>query len=400
MRHAWLFILGMAAAAAAGAAMPLQPLLDATPSGGTLTLAPGDYAGPATVDRPMIVEGHGAASLGNLGKGTVLTVHTRRATIRGLTIRGSGSSNDGMDAGILVEGDDNLIETNVLEDVLFGIHVKQGRGNRIVGNRVRGKPLGEGLRGDGLRLWNSRNNLIDGNRFERVRDLTFANSPDNVVTGNVLRDGRYGMHFIFSPGARVERNDIAHTSTGIVILYSPKMTLRGNSLAHVAGGGGACITFKESGEALVEDNTLLHCAVGFQANAPLEESAVITLKGNRFSHNTTAIYFYGEKGGHRILENRFEHNLTQVAVSAVSVGGDNVWSGNHWSDYQGFDRNDDGIGDSPHEVFVFADRIWMEEPITTFFRNSPAFELLDFLERLAPFAAPAKILSDPRPRFR
>ena len=91
MRHAWLFILGMAAAAAAGAAMPLQPLLDATPSGGTLTLAPGDYAGPATVDRPMIVEGHGAASLGNLGKGTVLTVHTRRATIRGLTIRGSGS---------------------------------------------------------------------------------------------------------------------------------------------------------------------------------------------------------------------------------------------------------------------------------------------------------------------
>ena len=194
--------------------------------------------------------------------------------------------------------------------------------------------------------------------------------------------------------------DIAHTSTGIVILYSPKMTLRGNSLAHVAGGGGACITFKESGEALVEDNTLLHCAVGFQANAPLEESAVITLKGNRFSHNTTAIYFYGEKGGHRILDNRFEHNLTQVAVSAVSVGGDNVWSGNHWSDYQGFDRNDDGIGDSPHEVFVFADRIWMEEPITTFFRNSPAFELLDFLERLAPFAAPAKILSDPRPRFR
>ena len=101
-----------------------------------------------------------------------------------------------------------------------------------------------------------------------------------------------------------------------------------------------------------------------------------------------------------MIGNRFEHNLTQVAVSAFGAGGANVWKDNYWSDYQGFDRNDDGIGDTPHEVYLYADRIWMEEPMTTFFRNSPAFELLDYLERLAPFAAPARLLSDPRPRVR
>jgi nitrous oxidase accessory protein len=42
----------------------------------------------------------------------------------------------------------------------------------------------------------------------------------------------------------------------------------------------------------------------------------------------------------------------------------------------------------------------METPKARFFRNSPALELLDFLERLAPFSLPELILSDPQPRWR
>jgi hypothetical protein len=37
----------------------------------------------------------------------------------------------------------------------------------------------------------------------------------------------------------------------------------------------------------------------------------------------------------------------------------------------------------------------METPQARFFRDSPVLELLDFLERLAPFSAPDLILSDP-----
>jgi nitrous oxidase accessory protein len=40
----------------------------------------------------------------------------------------------------------------------------------------------------------------------------------------------------------------------------------------------------------------------------------------------------------------------------------------------------------------------METPLATFFRNSPALEMLDFLERLAPFSTPHRVLLDPRPR--
>lgn len=385
--------------AAAQAAPPLQPLIDATPAGGVLRPAPGRYAGPARITKPMTLDGGGRVTLEGSGKGTVLTLAASGAVLRGLHLTRSGDSHDGVDAGLLVEGDDNLIEDNRIDDVLFGIHVKQGNRNRITNNRVSGRPAPRGARGDGLRLWNSRYNRIEGNAFRTVRDLTFANSPDNLVRDNRLDDGRYGMQFVFSPRAIVEGNRITDTDTGIAVLYSPHLTVRGNTIAHALDGGGAGIAFKDSGRALVENNIVLHCAAGLSANAPLNAEAALTVRNNRFAHNVVGMYFYGEQGGHRIEANRFENNLTQVAVSAAGAGAANLWAGNAWSDYQGFDRNHDGIGDTPHEVWLYADRIWMQTPRAKFFANSPALELLDFLEKLAPFVAPALILRDAAPRM-
>lgn len=384
---------------AAHAAPPLQPLIDATPAGGVLRPAPGTYAGPAIIARPMTLDGGGKVTIEGSGRGTVLTLAASGATLRGLRLTRSGDSHDGVDAGLLVEGDDNLVEGNVIDDVLFGIHVRQGKRNRILGNRVTGRPAPRGARGDGLRLWNSRWSRIEGNAFRAVRDLTFANSPDNRILGNTLEDGRYGMHFVFSPRAVVERNRLSDTDTGIAVLYSPELVLRGNSVAHALDGGGAGIALKDSGNALVEGNEILHCAAGLSANAPLNAEAALTVRGNRFAHNVVGMFFYGEQGGHRIEGNRFENNLTQVAVSAAGVGHANLWRGNSWSDYQGFDRDNDGVGDTPHEIWLHADRIWMETPKAKFFANAPALELLDLLERLAPFASPSLILRDPAPRL-
>ncbi len=378
----------------------LQPLIDATPAGGTLRPAAGTYAGPAVIDRPMTIEGGDRVTVDGGNHGTVLTVRTHGATVRGMRLTRGGDTHDGIDAGLTVEGDDNLVDGNILDEVLFGIHVKGGNRNRIKNNRVTGKDLPLGERGDGLRLWNSLHNAIEGNRFQRIRDLTFANSPENTISGNELEDGRYGMQFIFSPRSSVLGNRLSHTGTGIVVLYSPGLTLRGNHVAHAISGGGAGIVFKESDEALVEGNEIIHCAVGLKVDAPPQPVGVLTVKDNRFAHNIVGMFFYGEQGGHRIENNRIEHNLTQVGISAAGVGGANVWRGNSWSDYEGFDRDGDGTGDTPHELWLYADRIWMETPKAKFFANSPVLELLDFLERLAPFSSPSLILRDNLPRVR
>ncbi|HEX8963139.1 MAG TPA: nitrous oxide reductase family maturation protein NosD [Rhodocyclaceae bacterium] len=398
MRNAALLFLSLALPAWAG--QDLQALIDATPPQGELRLPPGRYAGPAVVTRPLTLDGQGRAVIDNGGKGTVLTLRTSGAVVRGLTLANSGASNDAMDAGLRIEGDDNLVENNRIEEVLFGMEIHQGDRNRVRGNRIVGKNLPLDLRGDAIRLWNSRGNLVEGNDMRRVRDITVANSPGNRLAGNRLEDGRYALHIVFSPGTVVEQNRLRDTVTGIVVLYSESAVIRRNFIGDVTGGGGACITFKDSGEGLVEDNDILHCATGLQANAPLSGERVLTIRRNRFAYNTIGISFYGEQGGHRVIDNRFENNLSQVVTSAAGVGSANDWRGNYWSDYQGFDRNHDGVGDTPYELDFYADRIWMEIPKTKFFANSPAFELLDFLERLAPFSAPYTILRDKAPRMR
>ncbi len=393
---ALLFALLVHAASAAS----LQDLIDATPAGGTLRLAPGSYVGPVAIKKPMTLDGGGQARIVGPGRGTVLAVAANDVTLRGLHVRGSGESHDGVDAGILLEGDRHRVENNVIEDVLFGIHLRRVNGSRVANNRVTGKPLSQGMRGDAIRLWYSRHNAVLNNRFERGRDLTFANSPDNRVAGNRFRDGRYGMHVIFSPRLLIEDNHLSDTGTGIIVLYSPDLVLRGNHVAHALTGGGGGIVFKESHDALVEKNEVLHCSVGLRVDAPPESVGKLTVRNNRFAHNIIGLFFYGEEGGHAFFDNRFENNLTTVGISAPGAGSANVWRGNYWDDYQGFDRNHDGIGDTPHEIYLFADRIWMETPLATFFRNSPVLETLDFLERLAPFSSPHLVLRDPAPRMK
>lgn len=382
------------------AALALQALIDAAPPGSTLRLQAGIYAGPVRITKPLTIEGGGKAEVRGNGHGTVISVSGHHITLRGLRIAGSGELHDGVDAGVLLEGLAHVIEDNQIEDVLFGVHLRQADHSVVRNNHITGKVLELGMRGDAVRAWNSKENRIENNRFERARDITFTNAPDNLVAGNRFSDGRYGMQVIFSPRLRIERNHFSNMGTGIVILYSRDVVLRGNHVEHALTGGGAGIVFKESDTGVVEGNTVLHCAVGLKVDAPPEPVGVLMVRNNRFTHNIIGLYFYGEAGGHHFEGNRFENNLTTVAISGAGAGAANTWRDNYWDDYQGFDRNQDGVGDTPHELWIYADRIWMETPMTSFMRNSPGFEALDFLERLAPFSTPYRVLQDSAPRMR
>jgi nitrous oxidase accessory protein len=76
------------------------------------------------------------------------------------------------------------------------------------------------------------------------------------------------------------------------------------------------------------------------------------------------------------------------------------WEGNFWDTYEGFDHVHPGAGDTPFELYAYADRLWADIPTAGFFRGSPVIETLDFLARLAPFSSPLLILRDPAPATR
>lgn len=363
-----------------------------------LSVPDGVWAGPVVITKRLTVKGSGATVVTGNGKGTVITITAPGVVLRSLRITGSGSSHDAMDAAVLVEADEVRIEHCTLDDVLFGIFVKAAKNGLVCGNVITSKLEDHSLRGDGVRVWNGSGNRVFGNDVVNARDVTLANCRDNLVSHNRIRGGRYGLQLVFAPHNVIEDNLVDSNLTGIAVLYSNDVVIRRNVVQHSRGVSGTGLTFKESGQAIVEDNDVIHCAVGARTNSPTSPDAIISFSRNRFAHNIAGMDFYGENGGHVIHGNRFERNLTQVTVSAAMSARGNDWKDNTWDDYEGFDRDGDGIGDTPHDVYAFADRIWQETPQATFFRNAPALELLDFLERLAPFASPELTLSDPSPR--
>jgi nitrous oxidase accessory protein len=381
------------------AAQPLQPWLDAASPGARIRLPPGIYQGPAVISRPLTLEGDGKVIIDAGGQGTVLTVKADRVTLRGLTLRGSGDSHDALDGGIMAEGSELLIENNVIEDVLFGISLHKVTDSIVRANRIRSRPVDSADRGDGVRLWYSTGNRIADNDIAQIRDITVTNSPLNRFVGNTIKDSRRAFNFLFSHRSLVDRNHLEKNSTGIIALNSNGLIIRNNRVLHAMDASGAGIALKETSAALVENNEIVHCAHGIMADSPMDPLNRIVFIDNLVAHNITGVYFYGAKGGHIAIGNTFRGNLWPVTIIGDGDPMNDAWWGNYWDDYEGFDRDHDGFGDRPYELLAWADRIWIETPAAKFFRNSPVLELLDFLERLAPFSAPALILRDPAPRM-
>ena len=142
--HALLILLPIVAIApVAQAAQPLQPWLDMAPAGGVLRLAPGTYAGPAVISKPLTLEGDGKVVIDGGGRGTVLTIRADDVTLRGLHLRGSGGSHDALDGGIMAEGNRLRIENNVIDDVLFGISLHKSNDSVVRATRIRTLPGGK-----------------------------------------------------------------------------------------------------------------------------------------------------------------------------------------------------------------------------------------------------------------
>ncbi|MBK6714834.1 MAG: nitrous oxide reductase family maturation protein NosD [Burkholderiales bacterium] len=379
---------------------PLQELIDAAPEGGVLNIPSGRYAGPVHLKKPLTLVGQGEVVVDGGDKGTVFVVETNGATLRHLTITGSGDSHDSDDGCLNVRGHRNTIEDVTIADCLFGIDLKQSHDNLLRGNRVRSKAADLGVRGDGIRLWYSHRNRIENNLVTDSRDMVAWYSNDNLYLGNEGRRSRYSIHFMFANRNIVEHNRFIDNAVGVYFMYCEGGGARHNLISHATGATGMALGFKEASDIFIEDNEIIYSAIGVGSDiSPFQPNTTIRFLRNRFAYNGIAVQLTSELGGNVFADNLFEGNLTDIFRAGKDSGYANRWAGNWFDTYQGFDRNADGIGDKPHEHFAYADQIWMEFPAARFFKTSPVLELLDFLERLAPFSSPDLQLRDEQPRL-
>ena len=396
-RLAYFFIL-VPAFVLAGNHPPLQPLIDEAEEGAILLLDAGTYAGPVIIDKPLTLDGQGKVTIDAGGKGSVVVLNTDGAIVRNLHLTNSGESHNDIDSGVQVRGRFNVISDNLIDNCLFGVDLQQSEHNIVRRNRISSKPFELGTRGDAIRLWYSFENKITGNEIEDSRDMVVWYSANNTIARNTSSNSRYSLHFMYSRYNLVEENHYYNNTVGVFLMYSDGVVLKNNYIAHASGSTGVGIGFKETSDVTVEGNKILYCASGLYIDvSPFQPDTVNVFSNNLIAYNGIGIRFLNDWKGNEFRQNRFVDNLTQVAVSSGKTANRNIWAGNHWSDYEGFDEDQDGVGDTPYELYVYADRLWQDVPYAQFFKGSPVLEVMDFLERLAPFTEPRILVRDERP---
>lgn len=377
----------------------LAAAVAALPAGSTLRLAPGDHTGPLVIDRPLTIEGEGASLLGN-GQGTVLVIAAPDVVVRGLHVAGSGSSSNAGDSGVLVAADRVELDGLLIEDSYIGVDLRQADHAIVRGCRVRGRAhLPMGLRGDGIRLWESDHNRIEDNELESVRDLVVWYSYHNTFARNRVRGGRYGTHFMHASDNRVEDNAFDDNVVGIFVMYSDRIELVHNRVSGARGEAGVGLGFKDSDEPTATDNALLGNTTGIYLDGtPHRVGGTAVFERNLIAHNHTGLRLHGLVRGARFADNDFHENgapvLADGGADAMGVG----FEGNRWSEYAGYDLDRDGYGDVPFEQTSAINGIVDRRPLARFFHGTPAAGLLDLLAAAFPMFAPPPLFVDSRPR--
>jgi nitrous oxidase accessory protein len=374
---------------------PIQALVDATPTGGVVSLGGVEWLGPAIVDRPMTLEGPG--SIVSNGTGDTVIVRVAGVVLDGVTVRGSGLDMNTQDScvrfGDAARG--AVLRASRIFDCLFGVWVDRTDGAAIVGNTIEGRrDLTNMDRGNGVHTHDARHLQISDNEIRHVRDgIYVAATEDSVIDGNRLSDQRYGVHYMYSYRNRISRNHARRDVTGIALMSSRTLEVFGNLCTDNVDHG---LLLREIDTSDIHHNVLEHNGYGlfiYLVNKSL-------IHDNRMAGNDVGVKLWAGSEGNRVWHNELIHNAQQ-AFYAGSV--DEHWGtedgGNFWSDHLSWDQDGDGRGDRPYQLDATTSNLLHRYPVAALLLASPAVELLRAVQRRLPvFHLPT--IHDARPLLR
>ncbi|SHK10286.1 nitrous oxidase accessory protein [Rhodothermus profundi] len=391
-------------AAQAQPATSLQERLAAAAPGDTVRVVGGVHSGPLRITQPVVLLGEQMPVIDGRGQGTVVTIEAPHVVLQGFVIRNSGRSLDQEDAGIAVYADHVTIADNRLEKVLFGIYLRQADSCRILRNIIEGDlTLETARRGDLIRLWYSNDAIIQDNVTRYGRDVVIWFARGIVLRGNTIAFGRYGLHFMYSDQALIERNRMLQNSVGAYLMYSTRLTFRHNLLAYNRHASAIGVGLKDMDEVRVEENAFVDNQIGiFIDNSPRAIEAQIRYRGNVIAYNDIGVQALQEAPRSTFEDNSFMDNYEQVDLvggGQFSEENGTFWRRNYWSDYRGYDADRDGYGDLPYQAVALFDALTDRTPAFRLFVFSPAVQALELAARAFPVIRPAPKLIDPTPRM-
>ena len=379
-----------------------QRLLSAAP-GSTIAVDGGLHQGPIVVRGPLTVVGTNRPVIDGNGVGSVVSIEGNDVVFRGFVVRNSGRNVTEEAAGITVTGERHRIEGNEIRDVYFGIHVAGGTGHVLENNSVAPGEKHGARPGHGISIWHARDARVQRNHVSEARDGIYLSFTEGVlVADNDVSHCRYGVHSMYSQNAAVERNRLTSNLLGAALMMSDRLVLRGNQIEqHREGPAAYGVLLKDIGDLRAEDNRIQANRVGIYAEGvPSQPGRQAVVSGNLIAGNEVGLALQSN-AALTVTGNVIADNLADVRALGRQLSSSMRWSldkhGNAWSQYRGYDRNRDGVGDVPHRLDGAMDAVVAREPMVQALLYTPAHLAVEAAARLFPLFRQEPLLTDEYP---
>ncbi len=361
----------------------------------------GEFHGRVQIPAGVTLFGDRDSVIRSKGLGTTVTL-TSSSALLGLTVDGSGGRFDVLDAAVKVSGTGARVEGVTVRNSVFGVLVERAKKVRVIGNRVHGVGGSAlGMRGDGIRLWETDESLVEANWVEDARDCVVWYSRHNRVLGNKISRGRYGVHLMYSHRNEVRGNRFESNEVGVFAMYSDDLAVEHNEMLGSIGAAGMGLGLKESSRLSIRNNRMIRNSIGvFTDNSPIAKGDTNRFERNEIRLSDVGMSFLGAPHDVELRDNRFADNFTQVRVEGGGDALSILWAGNLWDDYAGYDLDDDGVGDVPYELDDLSSSLEARYPDLAFLRGTLALAFVSVAGRAVPLLATHPMVRDATPRVR
>ncbi|MBT8265418.1 MAG: nitrous oxide reductase family maturation protein NosD [Bacteroidia bacterium] len=341
------------------------------------------------IDKPLSILGEGHPVIdGNL-KGEIITIIADNVTLDGLSIINVGISYTEDFAAVRVKKAKNFsIQNLVLENLFFGIYIEKSHYGKVIHNKIIGDAVEEHNSGNGIHLWYSSHIEIEHNHVQHVRDGIYLEfSDDSFIRNNVSSNNlRYGLHFMFSNNDEYQDNTFESNGAGVAVMFSKNIKMLSNTFKENWGSASYGLLLKEINDAEIIGNTFEENTIGIN----IEGSNRIIYKHNNFINNGWAVKVRGACYTNSFTANNFLYNSFDISYN--SRENDNVFDGNFWSSYSGYDLDNNGIGDVPYRPVKLFSYIVNRTPETIILLRSLFIDLIDFSEKVSPVFTPDNLI--------
>ncbi|MBL8133204.1 MAG: nitrous oxide reductase family maturation protein NosD, partial [Anaerolineae bacterium] len=376
-----------------GAYETIEAALAAANGGDVIEVHGGVYPAPLTVDKSVSLIGIDRPVIDGGGQGSLVLITAPQVLFSGFIVRNSGQSLAHEDTGIIIQAEGVTVRDNLLDNVMFGIYFADAPAGLAEDNVIRGIPLDESMRGDGIRVWYSHDVQLIGNEITGGRDILIWYADNITIRRNHIHHNRYGLHFMFNKNATVQDNIIEHNSVGAYMMYSANLVLTGNQFVDNRGASGYAVAFKDMDSARVQRNIFIgNISALYLDNSPSLYDVNNTIEDNFIAYNDIGLTALPSVQRNIIRRNTFLENYQQISVQGRGDLLRNQWTyegeGNYWSNYVGYDRDGDGIGDMPFRAEKLFESLTDNEPVLRLFAFSPASQAIDFAASAFPSLRP------------